>query len=269
LKKGLPDSLRSECWRKITNCQQLLLANPGKYRELIKEKSKWSELIDLDINRSFRNHIQFRERYGTGQISLFNILKAYSNYDKEIGYCQGMSNLTAFLLMFIPEEEVFWMLVKILNDAKYDLHGRFIPEFPRLQRSFWIFEQLLLKHAPKVAAHFAKENITTMFYGFKWFMLVFLDCFPFNVTVRVWDLFLLKGYDITYTIALGFIKIHEKRIILGSFDQTITFLRSFENEVIDADQFIVDVRKYKVNSKELRKLEHQYDQIKAKKVVIG
>jgi hypothetical protein len=67
-------------------------------------KSASAEQIDLDVNRSARNHVQFRERFGSGQVSLFNILKAYSNYDKEVAYVQGMSDITAFLLMYLTEE---------------------------------------------------------------------------------------------------------------------------------------------------------------------
>lgn len=64
--KGLPDALRCECWKKLTNCQTLKSANPNKYVELLKMDSDWSTQIDLDVNRSFRNHIQFRERFGSG-----------------------------------------------------------------------------------------------------------------------------------------------------------------------------------------------------------
>lgn len=68
------------------------------------QPSQWSEQIDLDINRTYRNHIVFRERFGQGQVELFHILNAYAAYDPDVGYCQGMSDITGFLLMYIPEE---------------------------------------------------------------------------------------------------------------------------------------------------------------------
>ena len=46
----------------------------------------------------------FRQRYGSGQRALFNILRAFSNYDEEVGYCQGMSNIVANILMYCEEE---------------------------------------------------------------------------------------------------------------------------------------------------------------------
>eukprot|EP01114_Cavostelium_apophysatum_P014797 TRINITY_DN3922_c1_g1_i1.p1 TRINITY_DN3922_c1_g1~~TRINITY_DN3922_c1_g1_i1.p1 ORF type:complete len:591 (-),score=160.58 TRINITY_DN3922_c1_g1_i1:303-2075(-) len=104
--KGLPDSLRCECWKLLTHCKQYKIENPSiNYHDLILQDSKWADQIDLDVNRSFRNHILFKERFGSGQVSLFNILKAYANYDKEVGYCQGMSDMTALLLMYVSEED--------------------------------------------------------------------------------------------------------------------------------------------------------------------
>ena len=38
------------------------------------------------------------------QQSLFHVLAAYSVYNEEVGYCQGMSQLAALLLMYMNEE---------------------------------------------------------------------------------------------------------------------------------------------------------------------
>lgn len=38
------------------------------------------------------------------QQALFNILSAYSMYNTEVGYCQGMSQIAALLLMYMNEE---------------------------------------------------------------------------------------------------------------------------------------------------------------------
>jgi hypothetical protein len=46
-----------------------------------------------------------------GQASLRRVLKAYSVYDREIGYCQGMNFIAGMFLTLMPEEESFWLLV--------------------------------------------------------------------------------------------------------------------------------------------------------------
>ena len=46
-----------------------------------------------------------------GQASLRRVLKAYSMYDREIGYCQGMNFIAGMFLTLMSEEDAFWMLV--------------------------------------------------------------------------------------------------------------------------------------------------------------
>ncbi len=46
-----------------------------------------------DVNRTYRDHIMFRERYNGRQRALFHVLAAYSMYNTEVGYCQGMSQV--------------------------------------------------------------------------------------------------------------------------------------------------------------------------------
>lgn len=88
---------------------------------------RWSpdiRQIDLDVNRTYRDHIMFRERYGLKQQALFNVLGAYSVYNLEIGYCQGMSQIAALLLMYLNEEDAFWALSVLVSDKKYCMHGK-------------------------------------------------------------------------------------------------------------------------------------------------
>lgn len=38
---------------------------------------------------------------GPGQLALFNLLKAYSLLDKDVGYCQGLSFVGGVLLLHV------------------------------------------------------------------------------------------------------------------------------------------------------------------------
>jgi hypothetical protein len=90
---------------------------------------RWSpdiRQIDLDVNRTYRDHIMFRERYGLKQQALFNVLGAYSVYNLDIGYCQGMSQIAALLLMYLNEEDAFWALSVLVSDRKYSMHGELL-----------------------------------------------------------------------------------------------------------------------------------------------
>jgi hypothetical protein len=46
-----------------------------------------------------------------GQAALRRVLRAYSYYDREISYCQGMNFIAGMFLTVMSEEEAFWLLV--------------------------------------------------------------------------------------------------------------------------------------------------------------
>ena len=53
----------------------------------------------------------------------------------QVGYCQGMSQIAALLLMYLnSDEDAFWALSQLMVGPKYNMHGFFIPSFPKLMR---------------------------------------------------------------------------------------------------------------------------------------
>ncbi|XP_011839762.1 PREDICTED: TBC1 domain family member 3F-like, partial [Mandrillus leucophaeus] len=94
---------------------------------VMKEKGKRSSehihQIDVDVSRTLRTHIFFRDRYGTKQRELFYILLAYSEYNPEAGYCRDLSHIAALFLLYLPEEDAFWALVQLLARERHSLQG--------------------------------------------------------------------------------------------------------------------------------------------------
>ena len=52
-----------------------------------------------------------------GQAALRRVLKAYSLFDREIGYCQGMNFIAGMFLTQVSEEESFWLLVGMYHES--------------------------------------------------------------------------------------------------------------------------------------------------------
>ncbi|XP_022772062.1 TBC1 domain family member 10B-like isoform X6 [Durio zibethinus] len=118
IRKGIPDCLRGLVWQLISGSRDLLLMNPGVYEQLVIYETSASELdIIRDISRTFPSHVFFQQRHGPGQRSLYNVLKAYSVFDRDVGYVQGMGFLAGLLLLYMSEEDAFWLLVALLKGA--------------------------------------------------------------------------------------------------------------------------------------------------------
>lgn len=125
---GIPEALRCQLWQKLSytdNRPDLT----DKYRILITKETKCEDIILRDVNRTFPAHDFFRDD-GSGQESLYKVSKAYSVYDQEVGYCQGLSFIAATLLLHMPEEEAFSVLVSIMYD--YGLRELYKANFENL-----------------------------------------------------------------------------------------------------------------------------------------
>lgn len=57
--------------------------------------------------RTFPSHSYYSSPLGPGQLALFNLLKAYSLLDPEVGYCQGLSFVAGVLLLHVRKVVLF------------------------------------------------------------------------------------------------------------------------------------------------------------------
>ncbi|XP_051549016.1 USP6 N-terminal-like protein isoform X1 [Myxocyprinus asiaticus] len=226
--KGIPMKLRGETWALLLDVDKLKQANFRKYEKMKEQAKKYSteiKQIDLDVNRTFRNHIMFMERFGVKQQALFHVLAAYSVYNMEVSYCQGMSQIAAILLMYMNEEDAFWALSQLLTNKKHAMHGFFIPGFPKLLRFQSHHDQILSKLLPKLKKHMDKEQMSTGIYSTKWFLQCFIDRTPFTLTLRLWDIYILEGEKVLTAMAYTLLKLHKKHLLKMSLEDLREFLQ--------------------------------------------
>ncbi|XP_051756944.1 USP6 N-terminal-like protein [Ctenopharyngodon idella] len=254
--KGIPLQLRGQAWALLLDVEKVKSDNAGKYERMKEQAQLYSpeiKQIDLDINRTFRNHIMFMDRFGVKQQSLFHVLSAYSVYNTEVSYCQGMSQIAAILLMFMNEEDAFWALSQLLTNQKHAMHGFFVPGFPKLQRFQNHHDQILSKLLPKLKKHLDKEQMSSGIYSTKWFLQCFIDRTPFTLTLRLWDIFILEGEKVLTAMAYTILQLHRKRLLKMSLEDLREFLQEKIGESIYLNDDLV-IEQLKVSMSELRKM---------------
>lgn len=227
--KGIPGALRGQIWCLLLGVDQSKKDNPTVYDEMKENARRWCPLsdirqIDLDVNRTYRDHIMFRRRYDVKQQALFHVLAAYSMYNTEVGYCQGMSQIAALMLMYMNEEDAFWALSALLGDKK-QMHGFFIPGFPKLLRFQEHHDRILKKLLRKVRKHLDENDIYSGLYTIKWFLQCFLDRVPFRLCLRLWDIYLLEGERVLVAMSYNLLRMHRRKILKLSMDELVDFFQ--------------------------------------------
>merc|ERR1712008_251710 len=121
-----------------------------------------------DIARTYPEHDFFKKKDGVGQEALFNVMKAYSIHDREVGYCQGSAFIVGLLLKQMPEEETFAVLVKMMQE--YRMREMFKPSMAELGLCMYQLEVLVQEHIPDLYGHFQSQSIHTNLYASSWFL---------------------------------------------------------------------------------------------------
>lgn len=89
------------------------------YQELISSKLLNVECFRYHchffLGRTFPGHPYFTMQLGSGQLALFNLLKAYSLMDQEVGYCQGLSFVAGILLMHVSGQSLFGIVTVVVS----------------------------------------------------------------------------------------------------------------------------------------------------------
>ncbi|KFW08451.1 USP6 N-terminal-like, partial [Fulmarus glacialis] len=241
--KGIPLQFRGQVWSLLLDVPKMKEEMKDFYNKLkcqARGSSPDIRQIDLDVNRTYRDHIMFRDRYGVKQQSLFHVLAAYSIYNTEVGYCQGMSQITALLLMYMNEEDAFWALVKLLSGPKHAMHGMEFHVkifFMDSARHYLIFVSIfkLLRFLQD------SQDMSTSFYTTKWFFQCFLDRTPFTLSLRIWDIYILEGERVLTAMSYTILKLHRKHLMKLQMEELVEFLQeSLAKDFFYEDDFVID-----------------------------
>ncbi|KAG0300138.1 GTPase-activating protein [Dissophora globulifera] len=256
IQKGVPPALRGLIWQLLAKSKDAQLEST--YAELLKSTSSHEKQINRDMSRTFPNHEYFQAE-GLGQESLFNVMKAYSLYDTEVGYCQGLSFVVGPLLLNMPDEEAFCVLVRLMNS--YDMRGHFTPDMNTLQLRLYQFEQLMEETVPIVHKHFQNQGIRSTMYASQWFMTLFAYKFPLDLVFRIYDILFVEGVESLLRFAIALLKANHDKILNHDFDTLVDFLKNglFDHYKNNPSLFVQDAYNVKVTPKKLAQYAQKYN----------
>ena len=203
-----------------------------KYTDLIFENNnKYDVDIRKDLTRTFPDNILFK--YGnTYYNKLYHILTAYSNFNKNIGYIQGLNFLAANIIYFFEDEiDEFVFLDAIIH--KFDFN-KILDK--NLNNNFFVkklekINLLLMKKLPKLNKFLSNIKLNFDFFITNWILTLFSDSIDTEYLTIIWDFMGIFGWKFFEYFVLNVFILCENSI-LNSTQNNLTYIKKniFRNE---------------------------------------
>lgn len=261
VRRGIPKHFRQFIWQQL--CGAYDAPEKKKYAQYMKVQSPCEKVIRRDIARTYPEHEFFKEKDGEGQECLFNVIKAYSLHDREVGYCQGMAFIVGLLLMEMPEEEAFAVTVKLMED--YRMRDMYKPTMIELKTYMYQLEQLIGEMYPDLALHFQSQSFQTSMYASSWFLTLFATVLPLNLVSRIMDVFLSEGMEIIFKVALAIISLGREELMSLDMEGMLKFFQGIHEHLGSPEALLKSAYSISYNTKKMKKFEKEYHVILAKK----
>ncbi|XP_077071714.1 TBC1 domain family member 4 isoform X4 [Siphateles boraxobius] len=230
--QGVPKSRRGEVWLLLFQQYRLHHRLPQRqqspetpYQDLLKQLTAQQHAILVDLGRTFPTHQYFSAQLGAGQLSLYNLLKAYSLLDTEVGYCQGISFVAGLLLLHMSEEQAFDTLKFLMYDL--GIRRQYRPDMISLQIQMYQLSRLLHDYHRNLYSHLEEHEICPSLYAAPWFLTLFASQFPLGFVARIFDLLFVQGTEVIFKVALCLLSNHEGEILeCDGFESIVDYLKS-------------------------------------------
>ena len=129
------------------------------------------------------------------------------------------------------------MLSSIVKRRMYpDMYGEDLKGCHIAQK---ILDRLVQKKFPRVSRHFKTLGCELSLVTSEWLLCLFSRSYPMETVARIWDSLLFEGFKIFYRVSLGFIRLHEAKILKPtSLGDLVMFMKDEVKSSVNNEQIM-------------------------------
>jgi len=161
-----------------------------------------------------------------------DLLLTYNEYNRDLGYVQGMSDLLAPIYAVEQDDAVaFWGFQMFMER----MERNFLRDQSGMRLQLTTLDQLIQLLDPKLYAHLAKLDCTNFFFFFRFLLIWFKREFDFEDILRLWEClwtdFLSSNYHLF--IAAAILDKHRDVIMthLHGFDEVLKYVNELSGTI--------------------------------------
>ncbi|KAL1493468.1 hypothetical protein ABEB36_011515 [Hypothenemus hampei] len=238
VRSGIPHSLRPQMWMRMSGALEKKQQTELSYKEIIRMSSNdslmTSKQIEKDLLHIMPTNACYSNATSTGIPRLRRILRGIAWLYPDIGYCQGLGVIAASLLLFMEEENSFWIMVTIVEDllpASY-----YSSTLLGIQADQKVLRNLISNYLTDTDEVLRNHDIELSLITMQWFLTLFANIVHMKILLRIWDLFFFDGSLVLFQVTLAMIKMKEAHLkTLENSAQIFNALSDIPGDIDDVD----------------------------------
>ena len=236
----VPSYLQGAFWKRILLTNAPYLLSIEEYNALLSaEDFKFESEIQRDVNRTFPELKFFKEKHSYGQVELYNVLKAFTILNPEVGYCQGMGFIAGILLSHMNEIDTFNCFTVLMSEkSEYRMGGLYKPGLPLLSKFLTQFQAMIETELPDLWYHFQNQGIEVSMFGSQWILSLFIYNLHYKKSVFLFNLFLLFNYRVILLFGVFVLEEMESTLLGMNFEEILCRINNIDDLVNDMDDFV-------------------------------
>ena len=157
--------------------------------------------IKKDLHRTFPSSTIMKSKHIQNRLK--NVLRAFSNYEPNVKYFQGMNFIVGFLLYHCDENIAFWLFVALFEE--YNYREIFAKNFPGLKVHVEKVKSILKNYSPTLYQELAQANVTYEIFMIEWLYSLFSSIIPLELQMSFYKGFYCQGWKFFYKMCISII----------------------------------------------------------------
>ena len=196
-----------------------------------KTKSKYDMEISKYLTRTFPKDKSFSKDSQNSK-KLYNVLTCYSNYNKSIGYAQGINFMAAIAICMFDKEEIsFLFLDSLIN--RFELNNYLSINNKNLIDKLSHFSKYLNKYIPDIISFLDRHDINHGFFSHGWILTLFSNSMKKEYLIYTWAFMIIFGWKFFYSFVIQILLWYKKDI----FKANINLLCAKMKNILSDDDF--------------------------------
>ena len=215
---------------------------------IINNKDYLINYLKDHINHYYKKYENFiiTERKNNFKTDIYLIVRTFCNYRQDILYKKDITLIASIIYLNSDNNyDAFRLFCNLIIPSC--LFNFIQKDISTIKNYYEFFEQLMRKYTPLLYNYIQSQNFSFYKIFYKWTKNLFLEVFPYNINLTIFDNFIIRGKIFIFQVALAILIINQKELIKYDIIKLNRFLKKSEFNIDEYTLFEqidkLDIRK--------------------------